>query len=127
MVRLLWILLAAGLYAGFLVLVHRRRDPDAWLDHGLAFCLLALLQPFTQKYALVVLLWPAILAAGLMEKTVHRILIISAAALVVIQPLVPGATAQRLLQVLGMDFAAVLLLTIVMALSASSNRSFTFP
>lgn len=127
MVRLLWILLAAGLYVGFLVLVHRRRDPDAWLDHALAFCLLALLQPFTQKYALVVLLWPAILAAGLMEKTVHRILIISAAALVVIQPLVPGATAQRLLQVLGMDFAAVLLLTIVMALSASSNRSFTFP
>jgi hypothetical protein len=62
-----------------------------------------------------------------MEKTVHRSLVISAAVLVVIQPLVPGATAQRLLQVLGMDFAAVLLLAIVMALSASSNRSFTFP
>jgi uncharacterized membrane protein YhiD involved in acid resistance len=38
----------------------------------------------------------------------------SATVLVLIQPLAPGATAQRFLQVLGLDFAAAMLLTIAL-------------
>src|SRR5207237_1151481 len=114
-VRSLWLTLAAGIYCGFLFLSNRRRRSDGWLDHGLAFCLVALLEPFTQKYALVVLLWPAIVSADLMKERGLRILICCATVLVLIQPLAPGATAQRFLQVLGMDFAATVLLAIAFA------------
>jgi hypothetical protein len=113
-VRLLWVIVAGTIYAAFLFLAHRRRQNDGWLDHGLAFCLLPLLEPFTQKYALAVLLWPAITAASLMNNRPIRVLIYSATVLVMIQPLVPGATAQRFLQVLGLDFAAATLLTIAL-------------
>jgi len=110
-VRLLWVIVVGVIYAGFLFLAHRRRNGNGWLDHGLAFCLLPLLEPFTQKYALVVLLWPAIASAGLISNRPIRVLMYSATVLVLIQPLAPGATAQRLLQVLGLDFAAAMLLT----------------
>src|SRR5262249_54558764 len=66
-IRAVWLTLASGIYAGFLLLANRRRDSDGWVDLGLAFCLLPLLQPFTQKYALAVLLWPAMVAAGLIK------------------------------------------------------------
>jgi hypothetical protein len=111
-VRLLWMTVAGAIYAGFLLLAYRRRESNGWLDHGLAFCLLALLEPFTQKYALVILLWPAIAIAGNMNNRAVRILMYCATGLVLIQPLVPGATAQRLFQVLGLDFGAALLLTV---------------
>ena len=111
-VRLLWVIVAAAIYAGFLLLAYRRRKTNGWLDHGLAFCLLALLEPFTQKYALVILLWPAIAVTGSMNNRPVRILMFCATVLILIQPLVPGATAQRLLQVLGLDFGAALLLTV---------------
>src|SRR6266581_725075 len=97
-VRLAWMILAGAAYAGFLLLANRRRNSKGWLDHGLAFCLLALLEPFTQKYALAVLLWPTIVAAGFMKKPGLRILLYSATILVLIQPVAPGASAQRLLQ-----------------------------
>ena len=113
-VRLLWVIVAGTIYVAFLFLAHRRRKNDGWLDHGLAFCLLPLLEPFTQKYALAVLLLPAIAAAGLMNNRPIRVLMYSATVLVLIQPLAPGATAQRLLQVLGLDFAATVLLTIAL-------------
>lgn len=111
-VRILWMALAGVSYLGFLFLANRRRSGDGWLDHALAFCLVALLEPFSQKYALAVLLWPALVAAGLMKKPQLRILIYCAATLAVVQPLVPGAAAQRQLQVLGLDFAATLMLTL---------------
>jgi hypothetical protein len=116
-VRRVWMLLAAGIYTGFLFLSHRRRESDGWLDHALAFCLLAMLQPFTQKYALAVLLWPAIAAAALLTKPLLRGLIYGAATLALVQPLVSGAGAQRFLQVMGFDFAVVLLLTAALALA----------
>jgi alpha-1,2-mannosyltransferase len=117
-VRLLWVILAGAIYAGFLLLAHRRRKSNGWLDLGLAFCLLALLEPFTQKYALVILLWPAIAVAGSMNNRPVRILMYCATVLVLIQPLVPGATAQRLMQVLGFDFGAALLLTVAIGAAA---------
>jgi hypothetical protein len=122
-VRLLWMIVACAIYGGFLVIAHRRRHSDGWLDHGLAFCLLALLEPFTQKYVLTVLLWPALAATGLMTNSRLRILIYCATVLVLIQPLAPGAGAQRLLQVLGMDFAATLLLTLALVAACLNVKS----
>jgi len=113
----LWMVLAGGLYAAFLFLANRRRHGNGWLDHALAFCLVALLQPFTQKYALAVLLPPAVVTSCLMKDRWIRTLLYFATVLVLIQPLAPGAGAQRLLQVLGLDFGATLLLTIAIALA----------
>jgi hypothetical protein len=114
-IRSLWMALAAAIYAAFLFIANRRRESNGWLDHGLAFCLLALLQPFTQKYALAVLLWPAVAAAGLLDRQPARVLIYCATIWALIQPLMPGAGAQRLLQVLGADFAMTALLGIAIA------------
>jgi hypothetical protein len=116
-VRLAWMIIAGCVYAAFLILAHRRRRSDGWNDHALAFCLLAILEPFTQKYALAVLLWPTITAAGLMKDARLRILIYGATVLSLIQPLTPGSNAQRLLQVLGLDFAAAAFLTAAVAIA----------
>ena len=112
LVRAVWIIVAAAAYIGLLGIAARRRHTQGWLEHGLAFCFLALLEPFTQKYALAVLLWPALIAGCLLTKRSVRVLIYISTALVLIQPFTPGAAAQRLLQVLGFDFAAVVLLTV---------------
>ena len=121
-VRLVWLLIALTVYVGFLWLANRRRETDGWLDHGLAFCLIAILEPFTQKYALAILLWPALAASGLVSKRGFRTVLYSATILVLIQPLTPGATAQRLLQVLGLDFAAAALLTVALAAACWQSR-----
>jgi len=123
LVRALWIVVAAAVYIAFLVFAGRRRHTDGRLEHGLAFCLLALLEPFTQKYALAVLLWPALISGSFMAIRYVRLFMYIAAALALIQPLTPGSAAQRLFQVLGLDFAAALLLTlaILAACWKSSN------
>jgi hypothetical protein len=110
-VRTLWMILAGGLYAAFLVWARSRKDARGFHDHALAFCLVALLEPFSQKYALVILLWPALSVAGFMKDPRVRAFVCAAAVLALIQPLAPGAGTQRMLQVLGLDFAAVALLT----------------
>ncbi len=112
LVRAVWLIVAAVAYIGLLGIAARRRHTQGWLEHGLAFCFLALLEPFTQKYALAVLLWPALIAGCLLTKRSVRVLIYISTALVLIQPFTPGSAAQRLLQVLGFDFAAVVLLTV---------------
>jgi hypothetical protein len=116
LIRNIWALLAGAVYLGLLVTAYRHRHrSDDMLVHGLAFCLLALLQPFTQKYALVVLLWPALMAGQLVRHRTARILIYMSVALILVQPLAPGAAIQRMLQVLGFDFAAATLLAMAMA------------
>jgi hypothetical protein len=92
---------------------NRGREVNEWLDHALAFCLVALLEPFTQKYVMAVLLWPALTAGSLMTRPAQpalRILIYMATVLALVQPLIPGSNAQRLMQVLGLDFVAATLL-----------------
>ena len=116
-VRAIWMLVAAAAYLGFLVLANRQRNSDGWFEIGLAFCLVGLLQPFTQKYALSILLWPAIVAASLMTRPRIRILLYGATIFGLVQPVVQGASAQRLVQVLGLDFAATLSLTIALTLA----------
>jgi len=117
-VRRIWAVIAGASYVVFLFLANRHRNRDVWLDAGLGFCLLALVEPFTQKYALAMLLWPALALTGLMQDSRVRILVYGATVLALIQPLAPGATAQRLLQVLGLDFAATLLLACVVTVGA---------
>ena len=118
-------LLAGVAYAVLLLIAARRWTTEGWFEHGLAFCMLALLEPFTQKYALAVLFWPALAARLLMNRPRVRILIYAATILALIQPLVPGSAAQRLLQVLGLDFAAAAFLTIAMVIASYSE--FTIP
>ncbi|PYS29053.1 MAG: hypothetical protein DMG11_10495 [Acidobacteria bacterium] len=115
LVRWIWLIVAAAAYAAFLVASGRRRNTNGWFDHGLAFCLLPLLEPFTQKYALAVLLWPALIAGFLIAKPGLRILIYLSIVLALVQPLAPGSATQRLLQVLGLDFAVTLFLTAAIA------------
>jgi hypothetical protein len=115
LVKLIWFGISGVVYIGFLWLANRRRNLPDWLDQALALCLVATLEPFTQKYALVILLWPAIVLATRTWKPSQQILIYCAMVLAVIQPLTPGANAQRLLQVLGLDFVAAALLTIAVA------------
>ena len=121
-VRSIWLAAAAIIYGLFLAQIYRRRRSDGWIESGLAFCLLALLQPFTQKYALVVLVWPAIVAVRLMHERTARILIYAALALALIQPLIAGAMAQRFMQVMGFDFAVTALLAAALATGLTSKE-----
>jgi glycosyl transferase family 87 len=109
-VLMIWAAISATAYVGLLFIANGGRENNDWFDHALAFCLLALLEPFTQKYMLAMLLWPALMAGSLMTRPPLRILIYTAALFVLIQPLIPGSQAQRLLQALGLDFVAVALL-----------------
>jgi hypothetical protein len=69
-----------------------------------------LLQPFSQKYSLVVLLWPAMVAGRVVVGSRARGLLYAAIALTLAQPLISGSAAQRLMQVIGFDFLATALL-----------------
>jgi len=113
-VRTAWFVASAAIYLGFLVLTYRRGGSSGWIGPALAFCLIALLEPFTQKYALVILLFPAIVAGRLTTNRMARNLIYVGIGLVWIQNLIPGSTAQRWMQVLGLDFAAALPLTVAL-------------
>jgi hypothetical protein len=118
-VRTLWMIAVGLLYAGFL-LVSRQRQNQFGMSEALAFSAIILLQPFSQKYALVVLLWPALVAARLAESNRMRGLLYAATAITVVQPLVKGAAAQRLMQVLGFDFLATALLAAFIVVSMLS-------
>jgi hypothetical protein len=91
-------------------------DYEETILWGVAFCALPLLEPFTHRIVLVLLLWPAIVAAhavanGLAPPGARRLLTI-AAGIAVAEPLVPGHVTQRWFQALGLDFAVACLLLI---------------
>jgi hypothetical protein len=113
-VRMIWFSTASAIYAAFLALVYSRHKKEAWIDAGLAFCLVALLEPFTQKYALVIVLWPALAAGRLFARAPG--LICLSIGLALIQPIIPGSQAQRFMQALGFDFAAMVVLAVALAL-----------
>lgn len=109
-VELAWVILAAAGYAGLLLIAYQGKDGDQSLVlHGIAFCAYVLLQPFSQNGDFVVLLWPTIVAAGLLH---HRALLTpfaraalgGALSLMIVEALLPGAPMRRALQVLGSDF-----------------------
>lgn len=113
-VELLWLLLAAAGYAGMLFLARRAKSDDLTL-HSAAFCSLLLLQPFTQMGDLVILLWPIAVAVAALRDDKDlpawvRAALYLAMSIMVLKPLVPDRNAQRLFQVLGVDFVATSLL-----------------
>ena len=123
LVRLIWLGTFAAIYSGFLWLVSRRRNANDWLEIGLGFCLIAVLEPFTQKYVLAILLWPALVAVELLGRPRLRLLLYIAAVFALVQPLIPGSEGQRFLQVLGLDFVAAGLLTAVLAAAFLGNSA----
>ena len=116
-VRMLWLALAGLCYVGFLILSAKRRRGGVFgLTEALAFTGIILLEPFSQKYTLVILLWPA-MVAGRLAGGRARGLLYAAAGISIVQPLISGSAAQRLLQVLGFDFLITALLAAFLVLS----------
>lgn len=113
-IRSLWLVVSACVYLSFLMVTSRRRKSEGWIESSVGFCLIGLFEPFTQKYALVILSWPAFIAARHMNSRIARRLVYVATGLALIQPLIPGAASQRLMQVLGFDFAVTLVLALAL-------------
>ncbi|PYU28285.1 MAG: hypothetical protein DMG32_03160 [Acidobacteria bacterium] len=116
-----WFVLAGGAYVGLLWLARAtptalESQPRLLLSEALAFCALPLVEPFAHRIAFVVLLWPAMVAGVLLAwpgfpSPRSKLLICAAVAVEAVEPLIPGAKAQRLFQVLGVDFWATCILT----------------
>src|SRR5688572_20097470 len=122
-VRAVWTALAGALYAALLIIVSQRKNGMFGLMEALAFTGLVLLQPFSQKYTLGVLLWPAMVAGRIVGKSRARGLLYAATALALVQPFMYGAPAQRLLQVLGFDFLVTALLAALLVISVFDTSS----
>jgi len=125
-VRHLWLLLAVLLVVFPLALVYRCADDAA--AYSIFFCFLLIIQPNVHPIIYVTLLWPALFAGIVMtdqrSPRFARWVLKGAAAVAVLVPLVPGASFQRLAQVLGVDFLGVLLpLTLVLVTYASRSWS----
>ena len=103
----LWLIGAAVAYLALLRLAAKAPGHLKLEAHGVAFCALVLLQPYSQKQtALVVLVWPALVAAAGLRRALPswgRIVIYLAAALGLLQTVLPTPFAHRLFQVLGTD------------------------
>jgi hypothetical protein len=68
-VQLLWFILAAAGCTALLFLARRRAETNNLTIHAVAFCMLLLLQPFTQMGDLVVLLGLSLLVLPFFERT----------------------------------------------------------
>jgi glycosyl transferase family 87 len=121
-VPLIWAPLAACGYLGLLWLARKasrivtESRPLFLLTDALAFCALPLIEPFAHRIAFVVLLWPAMVSGALLARRRFlskrsKVLIWTAVAIEGIEPLIPGATVQRIFQVLGVDFWATCILS----------------
>jgi hypothetical protein len=116
-IRMVWLVVVAILYVGLLVIAARKKTAIFGVIEGLAFAGLILLEPFSQRYTLVVLLWPAMVAGRLALKSRFAGTIWVAAAVSLLQPLIYGRDAQRLLQALGVDFLVTALLAAFLVVS----------
>jgi len=124
-VRQLWLVLAVLL--GVFALVQVRRSANDSIAYCLFFCFLLIVEPNVQKLAYTALLWPILYAGVVMaNRSAPRSscwLLTGAAAVAVLQPLIPGAATQRLMQVLGIDFFGVLVPLTVALLIHSAKES----
>ena len=105
-------------YAGLLLLARSRAQSFGEVENGVAFCALVLFET-ASHFSRVVLLWPAMLAGLIVAQHIGvpkwvRTFIYAALVISIAQPFVPGASSQRLMQVLGFDFWVTILLTITM-------------
>jgi len=121
-VRQFWLLLAIVL--GLLALVWVYRCTHDGAAYSIFFCSLLIIQPNVRGTIYVALLWPVLYAGVVLTDPkaprFTRWLLMGAAAVAVLEPLVPGATSQRLAQVLGLDFFGVLIPLTVVLLAYSS-------
>lgn len=110
-VRQFWLLLAIALGIMALYWAYKSRSDRA--AYSIFFCFLLIIQPNVGGAIYVALLWPALYAGTILTDkkapSFARWLLIGAAAVAVVKPLIPGASAQRLAQVLGIDFFGVLM------------------
>jgi len=123
----IWIILASGAYLSLLWLAHKssaiaKGGSPLFLTDALAFCALPLVEPFAHRIALVVLLWPAVVAGALLARpgfpsARSKLLLWVAVVVEGLQPLIPGAKVQRLFQVIGVDFGAACILTVGLLLA----------
>jgi hypothetical protein len=126
-VRQFWLTLAIIL--GLLALLWAYRCASDGTAYSIFFCSLLIIQPNVWVTMYVALLWPALYAGVVLTDPKAprsaRWVLIGAAALAVLPPLVPGAASQRLAQVLGVSFFGVLVpLTIVHLAYSSWGMSF---
>ncbi len=102
-----WLLLTGICYGGLLWLAKKTPPERLLTSYAVAWCALPLLQPYSQKtIALVVLVWPALVAAasvGRSALTWQRTLILIAAVISFAQIFTPSPYSHRLVQVLGLD------------------------
>jgi glycosyl transferase family 87 len=136
-----WLVLAAGLFAGVLILIGWRQrrlsqpEEPASLAQELALiiCLTLLAGPLTSKIYFIELLWPiACLASFAVDRTTSsgrvamRVLVVVAIVNSVL-PLLPGRSVQRLLLVLGVDFYlnCLVMVGLIYALLSRRRRSQT--
>jgi hypothetical protein len=121
-VRQFWLTLAIIL--GLLALLWAYRCASDGAAYSIFFCSLLTIEPHVQRLAFVALLWPVLYAGIVMTDQkaplFTRWVLLGAAALAVLEPLVPGAASQRLSQVLGIDFFGVLIPLTVVHLAYSS-------
>ena len=105
-------------YAGLLILARAKAKSSGEVENGVAFCALVLFET-ASHFSRVVLLWPAMLAGLIVAQHAEipkwvRMFIYTALVISIAQPFIPGASSQRLMQVLGFDFWVTSLLTVTM-------------
>lgn len=120
--------LSAVAYLGLLGLARSQPARGRTWD-ALAFVVLALVQPLTQKYALCMLWWPAVQVARIAAEPrsatwTWRVAVV-VTVLSILQPLIPGAANQRLLQALGLDFWITVLMGLAIMMAPADPRSET--
>ena len=119
-----WAVIAAGLFAGVLFLVwrggsrsqagvqHSDLDRGGFFAHELSLmlCLMLFAGPLTSKIYFIALFWPAACLAGFAvdrktdEGKLAMVVLVVAALVNSVLPLLPGRSVQRLLLVVGVDF-----------------------
>jgi hypothetical protein len=121
-VRQFWLTLAIVL--GLLALLWAYRCASDGAAYSIFFCSLLIIQPNVRGTIYIALLWPVLYAGVVLTDPkaprFARWVLMAAAALAVLKPLAPGATSQRLAQVLGIDFFAVLVPLTIVHLACSS-------
>jgi hypothetical protein len=121
-VRQFWLTLAIIL--GLLALVWAYRCASDGAAYSIFFCSLLIIQPNVRGTIYVALLWPVLYAGVVLTDPkappFARRVLMGAAALAILEPLVPGAASQRLAQVLGVDFFGILVPLTIGHLSYSS-------
>jgi Glycosyltransferase family 87 len=98
------------------------------LQQGLFLCLMIVLLPSSPKDYFLALLWPVVALGGFAfgrsgrAALVCRVLLLVAACLSAVLPLLPGRSFQRLLEVIGFDFLIALIISIGLVYAIITHR-----